>query len=423
MQLYYFLVVVISLSCGSLPPGDVDPLRAIVASMGMVTSWWLLCHIGARAIAKQVLEDSLDPLVGANWIEKQLEAFRYLGLGVSVLCLGGFGLARVLDTAPVLEHSMFLQALALLSPAVLITIGTWSAEQYYGAKLGYTDRGARNYFRSLWLTFRGGMAWLVAPILILLGINDLASLAFDGSSQIIAMVSALAFVPFGLPWLIRHLFKTSKLDQDDQAWIASLMAAVGLKRTKSVRWETEGKSFNAMVAGFAPPLRTLLVSDRLLDELPREQVAMVVLHEAAHLKRRHVPIRMLSVLPAWGAGALISYVAGSATWAMGVGSVIGILLTMLTLRAVAYRTEYDADVVACKLAEKIGGSIDYVPATYDAAAETLASALHRVTEDHPAMQRASWLHPGVVERVDWMRRQRSAPTASNNNAGTIANPA
>jgi hypothetical protein len=78
---------------------------------------------------------------------------------------------------------------------------------------------------------------------------------------------------------------------------------------------------------------------------------------------------------------------------------------MAILRWVAYRTEFDADVQACKMAESIGGTIDHVPASFGEAAEVLAAALMRVTHDSPSSRKASWLHPGVADRVAWMRRR------------------
>ena len=150
---------------------------------------------------------------------------------------------------------------------------------------------------------------------------------------------------------------------------------------------------------------------------------MVVLHEAAHLRRRHVPIRMLAILPAWGAGALVTRMVGQQSWAVAAGSVVGILLTMLILRIVAYRTEHDADVQACQLAAEISGQVENVPPSYELASEALSAALMRVTFEHPGGRRATWLHPGVAERVAWMRRQRRVPISSSTTAATAANPA
>ncbi len=425
MHLYLFLLVVVSLSCGSLPATEVPLLRAVAATAGMVIAWGLLCHIGARLCARQVRTEAMDPLFGAELLEKQLAAFRWLGLGVVVLCLGGFGLARGLDSIPHVADSIFLQSLVLLSPGLLITALTWSAEHRYGVLLGYTDAGPVNHLRSLWKSFRGEVAWLVVPVLLLLGLSDAISL-LPVEREVAGWITAcmvLLLVPLGLPWMIRHLFKTSRLDESAEQWIAELIDAAGLGRTKTARWDTERRTFNAMVVGFVPPLRTLLVSDRLLDELPRSQVAMVVLHEAAHLKRRHVPIRMLAILPAWGAGALVSRYAGENDWAMIGGSAVGIVLTMLILRVVAYRTEYDADVEACRIAARIAQRVDHVPPTYEQACEALSAALMRVTFDQPSCRKPTWLHPGVADRVACMRRHRTPPMTSNSSPGTVANPA
>ena len=425
VHLYLFLLVVVSLSCGSLPAEEVPLQRAAAATAGMVIAWGLLCHVGARLCARQVRSQAMDPLVGAEILEKQLAAFRWLGLGVVVLCLGGFGLARGLDSIPFIGKSIFLQSLILLSPGLMITALTWSAEHRYGVLLGYADAGSIHHVRSLWQSFRGNVAWLVLPVLLLLGLSDAISLlpVERDVAGWITVCTLLLFVPLGLPWMIRHLFRTSRLEEPVEQWIAQLVEATGLGSTRAVRCDTESRAFNAMVVGFVPSLRTLLISDRLLDELTRSQIAMVVLHEAAHLRRRHVPIRMLSILPAWGVGAMVSRLAGEHEWAMIGGSAVGILLTLTILRIVAYRTEYDADVEACRMAARIAQQVDHVPPTYEKACETLSAALMRVTFDQPSCRKRTWLHPGVADRVDCMRRHRMLPATSSSNAGSVTNPA
>ena len=400
-------------------------MEPALATACMTLAWIVLCHVSARICAVQVLREHIDSLAAAKLMERQLNIFRWLGLGIVVLCLAGFGLARNLDNISILRGSSFLQAVILLMPGLSITLGTWSAEHWYGVKVGYTNSKFKNFYRSLWQIFRGNVAWLIVPVLILLGMSDLISLmpVDEATSGMITVIMILLFVPLGLPWLVRHLFKTERLDRRTEHWVCELMNAVGLRRTRAVRWNTASQSFNALVAGFVPPIRTLLMSDRLLDELPQEQVAMVVLHEAAHLRRKHVPLRMLSVVPAWGAGALLTQLAGDQSWAMAAGSGIGIIMTLVVLRLVAYRTEYDADVQACRMAEQIATQLPGVPTTYDQAADALSAALMRVTFDQPESRRATWLHPGVADRVDFMRRERTTASENNATAGTMANPA
>jgi Zn-dependent protease with chaperone function len=425
MQLYSFLILIVSLACGSLPPTEATLWRAAAASTSLVLGWVLLSHIAARVCAIQVNREQIDPIVGANVLEKQLAAFRWMGLGVVVLCLGGFGLAGTIAAVPIVESSTLLQSLILLIPGVTITVGTWSAEHLFGVMVGYTATGPRNYIRSLSMIFRNGIGWLLIPVLGLLGVNDAIAM-LPISKQTASLLTGLAILVLiivGVPMLIHRLFKTTKLREANANWIDALLSAAGVARTRAVRWETGGRTFNALVAGFVPPLRTLLISDRLIDELPREQVAMVVLHEAAHLRRRHMPLRMLAILPAWGSGTLVTQILGTQPWAMAAGTVFGILMTLLILKSVAYRTEHDADVQACRLAARISGDVADVPETYSEAAEALSAALLRVTLDQPAHRKATWLHPGVADRVEWMRRVLAIPAINSNSAGTIANPA
>ena len=358
MQLYYFLLVILSLACGSLPPKDIDWSAATSASVCMILGWILLSHVAARTVANYVAAEKLHPIAGAEWFEKQMAAFRWLGLGVAVFCLAGFGIARAIESIPVVGGSMLLQAIVLLMPAIAITIGTWSAEHYYGVRLGYTGPGVKGFLRAIWLSFRGGMSWLVIPVLVLLAASDLIGMLpiSEEAGAWVSIAGILLFVPLLLPLLIRQLFKTAPMNSDQQAWISDLMRAAGAGRTRAVRWDTGSVQFNAMVAGFVPPFRTLFLSDRLLDELPTPQIAMVVLHEAAHLKRRHVPIRILAVLPAWIAGTFVTRLADHflrhPEWSMAIGSLVGILMTLAVLRMISYRTEYDADVTACRMAQQ-----------------------------------------------------------------------
>ncbi len=376
----------------------------------MVAGWILLSHIAARTVSNYVMADKLQPIAGAEWFEKQMAAFRWLGLGVAVFCLAGFGIARAVDSIPVVGGSMLLQALVLLTPAVAMTAGTWSAEHCYGVRLNYTAPGLTGYVKAIWQSFRGGMSWLVIPVLVLLAASDLVGMLpiSEESTAWVSLAGVLLFVPLVMPLLIRQLFKTAPMNSDQQAWISDLMRAAGAGRTRAVRWDTGSVQFNAMVAGFVPPIRTLFLSDRLLDELPTPQIAMVVLHEAAHLKRKHVPIRILAVLPAWIAGTFVTRIADqylqTPEWAMAIGSVVGILMTLAVLRMISYRTEYDADVTACRMAEQLSGQFHQLPNNFAGASDALSSALMRVTFDHPSARKATWLHPSVADRIACMRK-------------------
>ncbi len=401
MHLYFFLLVVLSLSSVTLPPVDTTLQQASLASGCMLTALVLLCHIAARICAKQIASERIDARLGADLLERQMTIFRWLGLCIVILCLSGFGLATAVAQASYLSNTLFLQAMILLTPGLTITVATWSAEHYYLGLTGLVDNHPSLHAKHLWQRFRGTVAWLALPILLLLGMSDVITGLPIGEvpAAIINTLVLLLFVPLGLPWLIRHLFKTSRLDTQTEQWVDEIMSAAGLKRTRIVCWQTGNRSFNAMVAGFVPPLRTLLISDRLLKELPRSELSMVVLHEAAHLRRRHVPLRMLTIVPAWLLGALITRLCEEHSWSMAAGSGVAIVMTLITLRLAAIRTELDADVQACHMAGEMAGRVPHVPQSYADASAALSNALLRITVESPAARKASWLHPGVSQRL------------------------
>ena len=387
---------------------------SIVSTLAMLTGWILLAHVGSRMVGNYARSGALDPLEAARCLEIQLAAFRWIGLGVSVLCLLGFGLGRSMESIPIVSESMFLQSILLLFPAIAITCGTWSAEHFYGVRMQYTDGTLKNYVVSIWRSFRSGLAWLVVPVLILLMMVDAIAMMplSPTAAAIVTLVAVVIFIPLALPWLVQRLFPTESLPEHFANWIPGLLTRVGLRRTKVVRWNTNDTNFNAMVAGFVPPVRSLFLSDRILDELPNNQIALIVLHEAAHLKRFHVPLRMLSVIPAWAVGLAITRIGGETSWSMAAGSAVGLLLTLLVLRAVAYRTEHDADIDACRTSVALSDEFDQLPNTYQEAVEVMGSALRRVTFDHPAGRKPTWLHPGVEQRIDTMRKAAEPSTYS-----------
>ena len=404
MHLYYFLAVVISLLCGSIPAGEVDALRAVVASLGMVLAWVLLSHVSARVVSNQVLRGEIRADVGMRWLDKQLDAFRWIGLGVVLLCLAGFGLAGSAQTWPIVGSSTMLQSAILLTPVTIILMGTWSAENRYGVRLGYSKPGIGIHIRSVWVSFRSGLSWLAVPVLVLMGINDLLSMLPLGetSSAWLSTIGVLSITVLVVPTMIRRLFMTEPFEEPIHSWIHQLISEAGLAGTKAIRWNTDNQNFNAMVAGFIPRIRTMLITDRLINELPRQQVAMVILHEIAHLRRKHVPIRMLSLIPVWAGAIGMTRMAGDAIWAVPLGTGMGIALTLVMLRFVAYRTEHDADVVACQIATSLDGRIEDVPSTYQSASECLSTALMTVTREQPSARKATWLHPSVAQRIEWL---------------------
>ena len=118
---------------------------------------------------------------------------------------------------------------------------------------------------------------------------------------------------------------------------------------------------------------------------------------------------MLTIVPAWLLGGWVTRLSEEHSWAMVAGSGVAITMTLITLRIAAIRTELDADVQACHLATRMAHRVPDVPKSYQDACNTLANALLRITVESPSARRASWLHPGVAQRLANMRSHAVPP--------------
>ena len=460
MSFYLFLLIVISLSCGSAPAWTEVSSIAPIASLGIVGGWVMLCHVAARTISNQVHAQRLGVEEGVEYLEWQLSAFRWLALPVVVLTLCGFSLASWAEQAPVLRVSTALQSVILLSPGLAILAATWSAEHWFGVRMRFVPSGLRPWLHYLASCFRSGPAWIVLPTLLVMTASDVATWLPEswmdripgGASGLVIGLVALGF--WTLPWWICRMIRTEPINEVTNqrllAWLRSVGChETGWHRLPFVRWNTDGRMINALVAGVFPRGRLLVLSDRILDELTPAELLLVVMHEIAHVKRFHVPLRMAAVVPGamvgWAAGILLKALPSEAlaSWASVLSGIMGLIVTVLTLRMVAYFSEFDADRKACDLAMiareayenelrqvrddsrselDVGGGQEttfpegesrpyvsaqkdatdrfWLPPSRSAAGEVLAAALTRVTMDHPASRRASWLHPSLAARVD-----------------------
>jgi len=174
------------------------------------------------------------------------------------------------------------------------------------------------------------------------------------------------------------------------------------------------KSANAVVVGFFPGLRSLLLTDRLIRDMPAAQLRLILLHEIAHIRRGHIWLRMLSVVPGWlAAGAIMQWL-GTEPAMILISNTAAIAATLGLLRLSAHATEFDADRVACELSMRLPMG---EPASEDSSASAnktspaqiqarlLSRTLVSVTGGIQEAKRSSWLHPSVAARcerlLDW----------------------
>ncbi|MCA9139679.1 MAG: M48 family metalloprotease [Planctomycetales bacterium] len=408
MQLYYFLAVILSLSLGSLPESDQPIQAALGFSAAIVAVWWILCGLAVRLVGGLINRGEVTADIGYDWFDRQIELLRWFSIGLMVLCLGGFGLGRNLRQLPWIEHSMVIQSIILLTPGIAMMAGLWAAEYYFAARLGYTRKRLLDGLKYVGYSFRCNVGWLILPIMGFMLIADV--FAFSSLSDAVpawaGWVGVAVLVAAGIPVLVRRMFPTIPIDTESKAWIQSVLRSAGICRCKVLMWNTGGQTHNAMIAGLLGRFRVLLLSDRLVSDLTRPELAMVILHEAAHAKRMHIVLRIAALLPVWCVGMGIEHWIATngnggwvQSWAGTLGNLFSILATVLMLRFVSYRSEFDADRYACRLAPEVAVQTPDVPANHDEAKRRLSSALLRVTAHCESARKPTWLHPSIADRI------------------------
>jgi len=421
MSLFIFLIVVLSLASGSVAPAEVPLQQCVVATAGLMLAWGMLAKTAA-AVAFARVQSGTQPLAAIETFERQLDILRWLGLGATLLCLIGFNLAGAVQVWPMFAGSMFLQSLVLLAPGMTMIALTLIAEHQLGVVMGYTEPGVWVTITQIVRSMLRFVGWMVVPILAILLLADLVAQvpvgvmpwSEDVPTAAVLGLAMLVTVPVLVPVIAKRVWKTRPMNDSSERWIVDLVAAAGMPGLDVRLWCTDMKSANAVVVGFFPGLRSLLLTDRLVREVSPEQLRLIILHEVAHLRRGHLWIRMLSVLPGWLVAAALLRWFGTDSTMMLISNAVAIGGTLILLRLSAHLTEFDADRVACEIAmslplASIGGE-PVSPADEERAlawrsqaheqARQLGRTLLAITGGAADSHRSSWLHPSVAARCD-----------------------
>ncbi len=418
----------LSLMSGSAPAWGEPSWRSVAATAGITAGWCLLCLVASRIATRQVRGGQMDRLTAGHHLNSQMQIFRYLSLPAVVMCLVGFSLAGWIAAVPIFADSKFLQSIVLLTPGIAILVATHLAEHLFRASVTPPNPRRRAADRTgpvtdalavVGTTLRNGPAWLIVPTWIALAIGDVLTIP-----SVQAWLETLRFAPllaiplaiaalWSMPTLVGWLVKTEPMPPDVDAAVGDWLRGVGIPtgrwgQMRIRRWATGGRTANAMVVGYLPGNRLMLLSDRLIDDLTPSQLLLVVMHEVAHVRRWHIPLRIAALMLSFFASSWLATQFGWQDQEIYAG-LLTLAGTALMLAIVGHLSEIDADLTACRLAVRATRCLPTemvdamrLPKTRDAAAAAMASALDEVTSGHPAARRASWLHPSLATRTRWL---------------------
>jgi Zn-dependent protease with chaperone function len=223
-----------------------------------------------------------------------------------------------------------------------------------------------------------------------------------------------------LPLLLRNIWRTTSLPVGP---LRERLEAVLHDQKCAVRdllvWHTQGQIANALVAGFVPRFRLVFLTDGLLNRLTDAELAAVVRHEAGHIIRRHLPLRMLLLtLPLVALFALKAWqpqvVASVPLWLAELGiapawqaslllPAIVVLYAVTVVGSYSRLLEHDADLEA--IYNQAEGQPD------EAACADFIAALTKVSGGVAESRLGQWLHPPLNRRIGLLRHVIRQPAA------------
>ncbi|MEM7782445.1 MAG: M48 family metalloprotease [Planctomycetota bacterium] len=183
-------------------------------------------------------------------------------------------------------------------------------------------------------------------------------------------------------------------------------------------WKTGSQIVNALVVGFVPRLRFVLLSDRLIEHFQDNEICAIFRHEMAHLKRYHLPIRsgfillpivMLAISEFTGQGwvatkfdSLCDQISIAESGRILIGGSIYLAYLIVTLAWLSRGMEFESDLVSCY--SKRDSKFDAVQAN------DMSDALLRLVSYCPdQLQRRTLFHPSVLERIAVLQRVQQDP--------------
>lgn len=184
-------------------------------------------------------------------------------------------------------------------------------------------------------------------------------------------------------------------------------------------WRTRGTMINAAVMGLLPKLRYLMLTDGLLEQVPRSQVQAVMAHEVGHVRRHHMVWLLVCLL---ATVALADWLIFLLAWlfppllASGDPSndlvQVGLVLVLVFILFgwVSRRFERQADTFAVQHLSHVESGASTVTRE---SVESMGGALRSIAALH-AMdpRRSSWRHGSIAWRCRYLQALPGQPVSS-----------
>jgi len=364
MYAYIILGLILAVFATDLVSADppADPLSAVagaaaVSVLVLVAGLGISGYILLRQQRIEADEQRFLRTVGALG-----RLYRLLIVAAYAVVLFGCGWSRLAAAwAGIGGWSVPVLAVNLAPLVVLLLVG-WTALYWADRRLrglmferAGTPIAGRHWTFPQYVTFmlRQYLLVILVPMLVLLGVNDLAThlLPHPAAAGVELGVLLVAVALAGL-W-VRVCWRTEPLPEGRlRQRLLDLASRAGIRVANVLVWRTNLSIANGCMIGLVGPLRYILITDALLLSLSAEQVEAVFAHEAAHVTYRHPLLFLVMTLGAMAVAVLAGETVALATtsfW-MGMAGMGTVVLAYLVVGFgyVSRRCEEECDLYAVR---------------------------------------------------------------------------
>ncbi len=393
-----------------------DRLAAVVAGIYL---------LGAAAVTRLHVWIALRHLDGAEgpWA-RRLRLRPLLTAAVPLWLVAGHGAVLALGYGRWVMESLALGPLPLVGELLVLVPFTVALLIHWAIEYPFHQRFRRAvavhlaaepviWSRGQYLGYqcRHHLLFIAAPvslIVLLHGLGELTLLPVLPDSELGAavyggsMAGSALLVFLVAPLLIVRIWRTRRLEDGPlRSDLERLCRRLKLRYRDILVWRTGGVVANAAVLGLVAPVRYVLLSDGMLDNLPPRAVRAIFAHEAGHIAFHHILYAFLFTIATavlCQAGAFAA--ADLAGWDAWTTDLVALATVVVAWAAgfgwVSRRFERQSDVTAACLADE-GDSDDDI--THDGAA-VFAQALERIALlNGIPPRRRNWRHGSIADRV------------------------
>ena len=325
--------------------------------------------------------------------------------------------------------------IALLAPFFLALILSW--ERFYRVeKVTYDRTHYPDHFISrrayLLLQIRHQLLLVMPPVLLLLLQQLLFSFftEVDDKSYLAATIaiSLMGATFVAMPLLLRVFLGLKPLPPGPlRDRLEQTARRLNFRYANILLWHTRHQFANALVTGFIPWIRYIVLTDRLIDELTPEEIEAVFGHEIGHIKHHHLLFYMAFFLASFILLGLFwehvkdwlrqDDIKAVLTSLPHVGEDIwDTLRTLSSFGKLGLLAAYILIIFGfisrrCERQADLFGSRVVSTEVFINALEKVA-AINGIPRDRSGNWLLSWQHPTIAQRVEFLERLRDNPTVS-----------